>query len=170
MLLAVVYLAFTHTWSSRPRISVVSPETWTRELSARRGSVVVVPVWASWCRTCVEMLPVLTEVSTRYAAQGVLFVSLCLDDPTREQDIDAAEKMVLAAEARFPHFLPKQDFAASLEALAIDDLPAVLVYDRTGALRYTLDADRWSEQFSAADVEDAIESLLDDPVTTDGPG
>jgi hypothetical protein len=114
------------------------------------------------------MLPVLAEVSTRYAEQGVLFVSLCLDDHTREQDIEAAGKMVLAAEARFPHFLPKQDIAASFEALVVDDLPAVLVYDRAGELRYKLEADRWTDEFSPADVEDAIESLLGDSVTTDG--
>jgi thiol-disulfide isomerase/thioredoxin len=167
-LLAVVYLVLGHTWSSRPRIAVVSAEAWSRELAARRGSVVVVPVWASWCERCAEMLPALAEVSTRYSERGVLFVSLCLDDPARKQDIDAAERIVVAANARFPHFLPEREIADSLEALAIRDLPAVLVYNESGDLMYRLEADHWTEEFSPADVEDAIESLVGEIGTTDG--
>ena len=170
VLLATVYLAFTHTLSRQPRIVAVSPEAWARELAARRGSVVVVPVWASWCRTGVEMLPELAAVSERYSERGVLFVSLCLDDHTRADDIEVAEKTVVARQVRFPHFLPKRDIAESLELLAVEDLPAVLVYNRTGELRYRLEGDRWSNEISAADVEDAIESLLEEPVITDGQG
>jgi thiol-disulfide isomerase/thioredoxin len=160
VLLGAVYLAFTQTFSKRPRLAQVSQEAWNRELAARRGSVVVVPVWASWCQSCIKMLPAMAAISERYAANGVLFVSLCLDDYTRDQDIDAAEKIVIAREVRFPHFLPKQDIAESLESLTLGDLPAVLVYDRTGELRYRLEGDRWTNEISLADVEDAVESLL----------
>jgi thiol-disulfide isomerase/thioredoxin len=160
VLLGAVYLVFTQTLPREPGIATVSYEAWTRELAARRGSVVVVPVWASWCRTCIESLPAMVAISERYSEKGVLFVSLCLDDYTRAEDIETAEGIVEAHDARFPHFLPKQDIAASLEALAVEDLPAVLVYDRTGELRYRLQGDRWSNAISPADVEDAIDSLL----------
>jgi thiol-disulfide isomerase/thioredoxin len=160
VLLGAVYLAFTQTFSKRPRVTPVSQEAWNRELAARRGSVVVVPVWASWCQTCIEMLPAMAAISERYARKGVLFVSLCLDDYTRAQDIHAAEEIVVAREVRFPHFLPQQDIAESLEALTLGDLPAVLVYDRAGELRYRLEGDRWTNEISLADVEDAVESLL----------
>jgi thiol-disulfide isomerase/thioredoxin len=158
--LGAVYLAFTQTLLRSPRLATVSPEAWNRELAARRGSVVVVPVWASWCRTCIEMLAPMAGISERYAEKGVLLVSLCLDDYTRAEDIDAAEKIVVAREVNFPHFLPKQDIAESLDALTLGDLPAVLVYDRTGELRYRFEGDRSSNEISVADVEDAVESLL----------
>jgi len=141
-------------------MEAVSLEAWSRELNARRGSVVVVAVWASWCRPCIDMLPAMVVLSERYGEKGVLLVSLCLDDYTRPEDIEAAEKIVVAREARFPHFLLKQDIAASLEALALEDLPAVLVYDQAGKLRYRLVSDPRSDELSIADVEDAIESLL----------
>ena len=166
-LLAAVYLVFTQTLPRKPGIEAVSDEAWTRELAARRGSVVVVPVWASWCRTCIETFPALVGLSERYSEQGVLFVSLCLDDYTRKDDIETARKIVAATDARFPHFLPKRDIAVSLDALAIDDLPAVMVYDRTGKLRYKLEGDRWSNEISPADVEDAIEAVLSGPGVED---
>lgn len=163
----MVYLVFTQTLPRKPGIAAVSYESWTDELAARRGSVVVVPVWASWCGTCIDMLPALAGISERYSEKGVLFVSLCLDDFRQPEDIEAAEEIVVAHEARFPHFLPKQDIAASLEALALDDLPAVLLYDQAGELRYRLQGDRWSNAISPADVEDAIDSLLEEVGTTD---
>ncbi len=159
-LLAVVYLVFTQTFPKKPGVKAVSSKTWARELTARRGSIVVVPVWASWCRGCIEMFPAMTALSERYSEKGVLFVSLCLDDYTRKADVEAAGKIVAANDARFPHFLPKQDIAVSLDALAIGDLPAVLVYDRAGEIQYRLQVEPGSDEVSLADVEDAIDSLL----------
>jgi thiol-disulfide isomerase/thioredoxin len=160
VLLGAVFFVYTDTVPKKPRIDAVSYAEWTAELAARRGSVVVIPVWASWCQTCIEMLPSMAELSERYGQKGVLFASLCLDDHARKEDIEAAGRIVAANDARFPHFLPRQDIAASLEALTLKELPAVLVYDRTGELRYKLEGDRWSNAISPADVEDAIESLL----------
>jgi thiol-disulfide isomerase/thioredoxin len=158
--LAVLYLIVTHTWPRKPRIEAVSYEVWQEELSARRGSVVVVPVWASWCRECIEILPGLVDLSERYREKGVTFASLCLEEYAQTEEVEAAEHIVRAHGAKFPHFLPQQDVAASLDALALDDLPAVLVYDQAGDLKYRVTGDEWSNEISLADVQDAIDSLL----------
>jgi thiol-disulfide isomerase/thioredoxin len=157
---AAIYLVFTQTLPRRPHVELVSQEAWSREMAARRGSVVVVPVWASWCEPCIEMLPALAAIEQRYSEQGVQFASLCLDDFTAQKDIQAAEEIVIAHGVRFPHFVPKLDIAESLEALAVDDLPALLIYNQDGEVQYRLEADRWSNEISPADVEDAIDSLL----------
>ena len=160
VLLAALYLVVTHTWLRKPRIEAITYEAWQHELAARKGSVVVVPVWASWCRNCVEILPGLIEISERYRERGVLFASLCLEEYAQQEEIEAAEEIVKRHGAGFPHFLPQQDVATSLDALAVEDLPAVLVYDQAGKLRYRLVSDPRSDELSIADVEDAIESLL----------
>lgn len=159
-LLAAVYLVVTNTWPRKPRIELISYETWKEELAARRGSVVVVPVWASWCRNCVEILPELIELSETYREKGVVFASLCLEEYAQQEEIDAAEEIVKRYDARFPHFLPRQDVAATLDALSLRDLPAVLVYDQAGELTHRVVADEQSNEISLADVQDAIDSLL----------
>lgn len=169
-LVGTVYLVVTNTWPRKPRIEPVSFEAWEEELAARRGSLVVVPVWASWCRSCVEMLPDLVAISDKYQQQGVVFVSLCLEEYAQQEEIEAAEQIVRSHGARFPHFLPRQDVAATLDSLALEDLPAVLVYDPAGELRYRLTGDQWSNEISMADVEDAIESLLEEGSSTDEHG
>jgi thiol-disulfide isomerase/thioredoxin len=159
-LLAALYLVVTHTWTRKPRIEAITFEGWQEELAARRGSIVVVPVWASWCRNCIEILPNLVELSERYRENGVSFASLCLEEYAQQEEIKAAEEIVKRHDARFPHFLPQQDVTASLDAMALEDLPAVLVYDQTGELRYRLTGVASSNELDMADVQDAIDSLL----------
>jgi thiol-disulfide isomerase/thioredoxin len=159
-LLAALYLVVTHNWPRKPRIEAISFEGWKEELAARRGSIVVVPVWASWCRNCIETLPNLVELSERYREKGVSFASLCLEEYAQQEEIEAAEEIVERYDARFPHFLPQQDVTASLDAMALEDLPAVLVYDQAGELRYRLAGDPGTNELNMADVEDAIDSLL----------
>jgi thiol-disulfide isomerase/thioredoxin len=43
-------------------------------LDRHRGSVVVLNFWATWCRPCIEEMPVLSEVRDRFAPYGVVFV------------------------------------------------------------------------------------------------
>ncbi len=167
-LVATAYLVVTNTWPRKPRIEPISFEAWQEELAARQGSIVVVPVWATWCRDCVEILPDLIAISDKYQEQGVSFVSLCLEEQSQEKEIEAAEQIVRRHGARFPHFLPEQDVAATLDALALDDLPAVLVYDPEGELRYRIAGDRYSNEISLADVEDAIDSLLAEAPVAEG--
>ncbi|HMW17609.1 MAG TPA: TlpA disulfide reductase family protein [Accumulibacter sp.] len=46
-----------------------------------RGKILVVNYWASWCAPCVEEMPAFSRLQERYAAQGVQFVGVGIDDP-----------------------------------------------------------------------------------------
>ena len=50
------------------------------DLASWRGHVVVVNVWATWCPPCREETPLFVELQDEYAAKGVQFVGLAIDD------------------------------------------------------------------------------------------
>jgi thiol-disulfide isomerase/thioredoxin len=40
-------------------------------------------VWASWCKPCVEEMPMLSRLATRLRPQGLAVIGIALDDPER---------------------------------------------------------------------------------------
>ena len=53
----------------------------TQRLSSLHGSITVISFWATWCAPCREELPRLSLLSQQYAAQGVRFIAISVDDP-----------------------------------------------------------------------------------------
>lgn len=110
------------------------PRSWldlgsTRQsLDALRGRVVVLNFWATWCKPCVEELPILQAVQNDYGALGVQVVGIAADDAaSREHVLEFARR----AKIGFPVWLgaTAEDMAAFGVGPA---LPATVVLDRSG--------------------------------------
>jgi thiol-disulfide isomerase/thioredoxin len=50
-------------------------------LNDLHGSITVISFWATWCTPCREELPRLSLLSQQYAAQGVRFIAISVDNP-----------------------------------------------------------------------------------------
>ncbi|HET7596201.1 MAG TPA: TlpA disulfide reductase family protein, partial [Burkholderiales bacterium] len=48
-----------------------------------RGKVLVVNFWATWCAPCREEIPAFVKLQSKYAARGVQFVGIAIDQPDR---------------------------------------------------------------------------------------
>ncbi|MCC6241843.1 MAG: TlpA family protein disulfide reductase [Gemmatimonadaceae bacterium] len=48
-------------------------------LDSLKGKVVVLNVWATWCRPCLEELPALEAVHRQFSSQGVTMVGVSID-------------------------------------------------------------------------------------------
>jgi len=60
----------------------------TYDLGERRGEVVLVSFWASWCAPCAREMPLLRELEREYRSRGVSLVTVNLDDPDdREEQV-----------------------------------------------------------------------------------
>lgn len=60
-------------------------------LSQWRGKVLVVNFWATWCLPCREEIPALMRVQHNYAANGVQFVGIAIDNVSKVREY--AEEM-----------------------------------------------------------------------------
>ncbi|MGH7461357.1 MAG: peroxiredoxin family protein, partial [Longimicrobiales bacterium] len=67
--------------SAAPAYSALTLDGREMSLSAFRGKVVLLNVWATWCRPCVEEMPALDRVYRELKAEGLEVVAVSVDAP-----------------------------------------------------------------------------------------
>lgn len=142
-------------------MQVISLADWDEVLARKKPSIVVVDLWASWCVSCIERFPKMVEMAHRYPPPEVRFVTLNLDDPRDQAGIDWANEFLAQIGADFEHYHLAANLTASFEALDLNAIPVVLIYDGQGSERFRLSNDDPNRQFTEEDVERAIRSLMD---------
>lgn len=165
LLLALPGCTDTQSEMPEPRAEAVTLEAvtydeWLRRLESFQGEIVVVDMWATWCIPCIERFPHMVDLHEKYDQEGVHFVSMCLNDRDDPDAIAAAEDFLKEQDATFTNYLMDENVLDAFEKLGILGIPAVYVYDREGNLSYRLTGDNPNDQFTDADVEEAIVTLL----------
>jgi thiol-disulfide isomerase/thioredoxin len=129
-------------------------------IAARKGHVVVVNFWATWCDPCVAEFPDLVKFASDYRGRGVVVFAVSADS---RKDVDSKVKPFLAQKrAAFPQFLQQstdpEDFINAFDPKWQGDLPRTFVYDRKGVLVKELAGAHGERDFAAA-----VEPLLKQP-------
>jgi thiol-disulfide isomerase/thioredoxin len=127
-------LAFT---APTPALAKPAPDLKFHDLAGHNqrlndvhGSITVISFWATWCTPCREELPRLSLLSQQYAAQGVRFIAISVDNP---KDF-----------AKIQPFLQQQHISlnvwtgadiGTLDRLGLGDVvPATIVLDTNGEI------------------------------------
>ncbi len=98
-------------------------------LSERRGEVVAIGFWTSWCGSCRRYLERLASLDATYSQAGLVVVGISLDD-----DATRATELARAVGLRFRNGV---DTSKALGKLyAVPDVPLTLLIDRAGVVRY----------------------------------
>lgn len=154
-------VARTIDWNDEVQLVRVTYDQWRRELDALEGRVVVVDLWATWCAPCIERFPEMMALAKEWEPRGVTFVSLSLDDRDDPDSVDQVREFLGQQDARIPNYLMDEIIPDAFDKLGLLGIPAVYIYDATGQRTHRLTGDDPNHQFTEADVEAAVRSLVE---------
>lgn len=120
-------------------------------LTALRGKLVLVNFWATWCAPCLQEIPLLVEMQTRYAARGLQILGPALDDP--EQVRAALPRLKI----QYPVLIGDTQITQAMDALG-DTLGALPFSVLIGADGYVLK--RKHGEFEREELIELIEAHL----------
>jgi thiol-disulfide isomerase/thioredoxin len=141
--------------------------TIVRAVRERKGSVVLVDFWATWCGPCVERFPHLVGLHQKYADLGLVCVSINIED---QENRDAVREFLTRHKATFPNFLVTDfDTPEGRRALAErfglgGAIPFMAVFDRDGKRVWAGPG----SQMSPASLDGLIAREIDRKATPEG--
>ena len=104
-----------------------------QEIVRKRGKVVLVDFWASFCSPCRKAFPHLLDMHKKYTDKGFVVVTVAVDDPKEPKQLEAAHAFLRQVRSPFLNlhlqespevWTKKLDFVVSL--------PCYYVFDRQG--------------------------------------
>ena len=120
----------TRSGAPVPEIKVESLTGKQIDVSAYRGRVLLLDVWASWCGPCKQELPMLDAMAERLKGQGIDVLAVSVD-----QERANVEKF-LKGHGHWALTIAHDPAGAIAERLQPDKMPTSYVIDRAGIVRY----------------------------------
>ena len=126
-----------------------------KAVSAHKGKVVVIDVWATFCVPCKEKFPHMVKLANEFRDKGVVFISVTIDEP---EDKDKALAFLKKNDAWFQNFIIEdkdRSEKAGDEKLYHSAPPVVHVFDRDGKLVKTYEGKK-----QAAALDDLLAEMV----------
>jgi thiol-disulfide isomerase/thioredoxin len=120
-------------------------------ISEWQGKILVINFWATWCPPCLKEIPEFIALQQQYAAKGVQFIGIAIDDQ------DAVEEFLVSTKINYPMLIGGVTGIALAHQLGnrVDAVPFTLVVDRQGQIIH-----RHPGSFSKEQITEIITPLL----------
>jgi thiol-disulfide isomerase/thioredoxin len=144
--------------SDKVELKTIKYDKLGEAVRAHKGKVVVVDIWASWCVPCKQEFPHLVELHRKYAADGLVCISVSVDEAKTEGD---ALKFLQKQKATFANYRLDEETDFWQDRWDLKAIPAVFVFDRDGKRVQKFSMDDPNNQFTyAQDVVPLVRKLL----------
>ena len=131
---AAILLCAAVAIAAAPGLSPMDESGFARTLQAHRGKIVLIDFWATWCEPCRAELPQLVKLQAKYRHRGFVLLTVSADEPEAEgAALQFLEKTGIRAPRYIKHVKNDEAFIDSVDAKWSGALPALFLYDRTGA-------------------------------------
>ena len=104
----------------------------TFKFQDKKGKVILINLWATWCRPCIQEMPHLVEMQEKYRDKGFEIIGLDVDGDETKEQIEA-----FAAKQKLNYQLGWADRAMYSEFIKVnrvDAIPQSLLINREGQL------------------------------------
>lgn len=119
-------------------------------LEDQRGKVILIDFWASWCGPCIQAMPHLRKIHTKYGdREDFVMIGVSVDD-YRGNLLRSIDKHDVTWEQLFEEGMGWENSVARL--YEVDGIPHVLIVDQEGVIRAYDPAGR--------QIDRALEELL----------
>lgn len=144
------FAAAKRTGAAAPEFTLPTRTGPPAKLQDFSGRVVLVDFWASWCGPCRQSFPWMSSMIDKYAAKGLVIVSIDLD-----KNREAADEFL--AKYRPPFIVAFDPAGKTAEAFDVDAMPSSFIVSRDGRIVY---AHQGFELSKADRIEDQIKEAL----------
>lgn len=112
-----------------------------------KGKVVMVNIWATWCKPCIKEIPVLTKAYQRYKDKGFVILGIVIDDPSSSK----LEAFKLRTGLDYPVIRHTSALVDAFDRPR--SIPTTFIYDRGGNLRYRHNGPVYTDELNKALAE-----------------
>ncbi len=149
---AVAALACAVPPAAAEPVKLVKPDQYhARVVAPKKGRVLLVNFWATWCEPCREELPALAAAAKAFPSKDLAVVLVSTDSIGKSADVVkflAKEKVPFVCWQAKSH--DPQPFIEAVDKGWDGAVPYTLVYDRKGAVVAKLAGPQTEEQFGDA--------------------
>ncbi len=148
-LLASLFLALPGFAADAIKLEPINLDGLLQAIHAHKGKIVVVDVWGDFCVPCKEKFPHMVALANQYAKDGVVFISLSLDEP---EDKGKALAFLKKQKATFQNFIleDKDKLEKAGDAKLLHSSPPIVhVFDRDGKRVKTYEGKKEAAQLDA---------------------
>jgi|GEM_PF-889631 len=100
--------------------------------AVKPGSLVLVEFMSATCVHCPTVIPVLSDLQSRYGASGLQVAAVLCDDGSQSQRIAAAAKYGRDHNLNYAMYVEPGDAGSLRDSLRVDTYPTALLVDSTG--------------------------------------
>jgi len=116
-------------------LALAGAEELAAEIDRRRGQVVLVDFWATWCNPCKGKMPHTVALAEEFEGRGFAVITVSLDSPDESHGVKEFLAEVGAKGDNITHFVSKYKTGEAVTAFEIgDSIPYYKVYDREGVI------------------------------------